>query len=89
MECKKNSPTSIQIGIKKNSEKTTNGENSVISIKGMFKLTLLPFSDHSATLAITFAIADKKYNILGLLFLQTYCESIDSEHSQLILNYNL
>ena len=55
----------------------------------MVKITFLPFRDHSATLAINFAIADIRYNIFGLPFLQTCCQSISTEHSQLILKYKL
>ena len=55
----------------------------------MVKLTLHPFGDHLATLALTFTITDTKYNIFGLPFLQTLCKSIDSYHSQLILKNNL
>ena len=53
----------------------------------MVKLTLLPFRDHSATLAITFAIADTKLNNLGFPFIRKYGESIDTEHLQLILKF--
>ena len=73
-----------------NSEtKARRARNQLISIKGVVKLTIPLFRDHSATLAITFAIADTKYKILDLPFLKPYRKSIDTKHSHLILRYNL
>ena len=43
----------------------------LLSIEGIVKHKLLPFRDHHATLTITFAKADTKYNILGLPFSET------------------
>ena len=36
-----------------------------------------------------FATADTDYNIFGFPFLQTYCKTIDSEHSCLILKNSI
>ena len=55
------------------------------SIKGMVKLIILPFIDHSVTLASTFAIADTEYNILQPSVFTTIIKLIDSENSKLIL----
>ena len=55
--------------------------SQLLPTEGTAKLTLLPFRDHLATLSTTFAIADTNYSNFGIPFLQTYCETLDTERS--------
>ena len=69
-------------------KKLGNAMSQFLPTEGIVKLTLLPFRDHHATLATTFAIADTKCNISGFSFLQTYCQTLGTEHTCPILKYN-
>ena len=65
--------------------KTKTADCQLLPTKGFKKLTIPAFIDHHGTPTISFAIADTTYNIFGSPFLQTYCETIDTEHSCLVL----
>ena len=62
-------------------EKVRTAKSQLLPNEGFVTPTLLPFRDHHATLTITLAIADTKYNNFGFPFLQTYLETTDTEHS--------
>ena len=59
-------------------------KSQLLPTEGIVKCSPLPLRDHHALLAITFAIADTKNNILELPFLQTFCKTIKTERSCLI-----
>ena len=69
--------------------KTKTADSQLLPTKGFKKLTIPAFIDHHTTPTIIFALADTNYNIFGSLFLQTYCETIDTEHSCLVLKNKL
>ena len=56
-------------------------KSQLLPNEGNDKPTLLPFRDHHATLTITLAFADTKYNNFGCPFLQTYRETTDTKIS--------
>ena len=68
--------------------KTKTANSQLQPTESCVKLTLPPIKDQHATLTNTFAIADTKNIFLGVLFLQTYCKTIDTELYCLILKYN-
>ena len=65
--------------------KLRTANNDLLPTNGLLHLNLFPIKEKSFTLNLTFAIANTKYNILGLPFVQKYIRTIDTE--QIKINF--
>ena len=64
--------------------KLRTANNDLLPTNGLLHLNLFPIKENPFTLNLTFAIANTKYNILGLPFVQKYIRTIDTERLKLI-----
>ena len=74
----------------KNLDQTTNTQlrtanNDLLPTVGLLHFHLFPIKEHPSTINDTFAIADTKYNILGLPFVQKYISTIAVSYTHLTL----
>ena len=68
--------------------KLRTANNDLLPTNGLLHLNLFPIKENPFTLNLTFAIANTKYNILGLPFVQKYIRTIDTERLKLVLKQN-
>ena len=90
MECDEDIPSNVIIRTQTRCwHKKRLDSNQLLPTGGLVKLTLVLIRDHHATLTTTFPRADTKYIVVALTSLQTFCNTIATEHSYPILKYNL